>query len=188
MSQKYAAYGDDGAITGFYDSVDSPVPEGVTAIEITDEQWLTCIGQSGDWIVVDGRLVHSPRPGPSLDDIKSSLVNSIDNMVATVYSSWTRFQAEYEQREAAAQAFKDAGYTGNASVWVSAFATSAGKTLREAADLILAQSVSLRGALATLGALRMRKYEVLAAESESAARAAYDDIATAIEAAAASID
>jgi len=47
MSQKYAAYDKSGAITGFYDSVDSPVPPGTTAIEITHAQWQTCLSTPG---------------------------------------------------------------------------------------------------------------------------------------------
>ena len=55
MSQKYAAYDKSGAITGFYDSVDSPVPSGTTAIEITDAQWQTCLSTPG-YSVVNGVL------------------------------------------------------------------------------------------------------------------------------------
>jgi hypothetical protein len=112
---------------------------------------------------------------------------SIDARVAAVYAIWMRYQAEYESREAAAQAFKDAGYTGDATIWVTGFATPAGLTPQAAADRILSQSVELRGALANLGALRMRKYEVMAATSCDAAKAAYDDICAKVDALAATI-
>lgn len=56
MSQKYAAYNAQGAITGFYDDVDSPVPKSVTAIEITDAQWQTCLATPG-YTVSGGSLV-----------------------------------------------------------------------------------------------------------------------------------
>ncbi|HDR8929202.1 TPA: phage tail protein [Burkholderia vietnamiensis] len=39
MGQKFAAYDVQGSITGFYDSIDSPLPEGVAAKPITDDQW-----------------------------------------------------------------------------------------------------------------------------------------------------
>jgi hypothetical protein len=42
MGQKFAAYNPSGAIIAFYDSVDSPAPQSVTAIEITDAQRQTC--------------------------------------------------------------------------------------------------------------------------------------------------
>jgi hypothetical protein len=60
MGQKYAAYNAQGAITAFYDSVDSPVPAGVTTIEITDAQWQTCLSAPG-YTVVNGALV-APTP------------------------------------------------------------------------------------------------------------------------------
>jgi len=60
MGQKYAAYSAQGAITAYYDSVDSPLPTGLTAIEITDAQWQTCISQQG-WTVANGALV-APVP------------------------------------------------------------------------------------------------------------------------------
>ncbi|MFL9907360.1 hypothetical protein [Paraburkholderia sp. RL17-337-BIB-A] len=63
MGQKFAAYNAQGAIMAFYDSVDSPVPEGVTAIEITDAQWQTCIATSG-YTVVNGALVAPTPPAP----------------------------------------------------------------------------------------------------------------------------
>jgi hypothetical protein len=61
MGQKYAAYNDQGAITGFYDSIDSPVPAGHTYIEITDEQWLECLANPG-YTVSAGELVAPVPP------------------------------------------------------------------------------------------------------------------------------
>jgi hypothetical protein len=57
MAQKFASYSPTtGAITGFYDSVDSPVPTGVTALAITDTQWQVCLANSG-YTVANGALV-----------------------------------------------------------------------------------------------------------------------------------
>jgi hypothetical protein len=122
-----------------------------------------------------------------LNTLKVQLSNDIDSTVAAIYSTWMRFQAEYESREAAAQAYKDAGYTGDLSKWISGFSDAADKTPQEAADLILQQSVSLRGALEALGALRMRKYEVLMAADSSAVIATHASIMTAIQTVAAAI-
>lgn len=47
MGHKFAAYNAQGAITAYYDSVDSPVPSGVNAIEITDAQWQAAISTQG---------------------------------------------------------------------------------------------------------------------------------------------
>jgi hypothetical protein len=112
---------------------------------------------------------------------------AIDARVAEIYSNWTRFQQEYLSRQTAAQAFKDAGYTGDPGPWVAGFAVPAGKTNQQAADLILAQAAGLNAALSALGALRMRKYEVLAASEATAAQSAFDDIMASIEAVAATI-
>lgn len=61
MGQKIAEYNSSGAIVAYYDSIDSPAPTGVAnVIEITDEQWQTCISNPG-WTVVNGALV-APEP------------------------------------------------------------------------------------------------------------------------------
>lgn len=112
---------------------------------------------------------------------------AIDSLVADIYSNWTRFQQEYLSRQAAAQAFKDAGYAGDPGPWVTGFAVPAGKTNQQAADLILTQAVGLNAALSALGVLRMRKYEILAASSPTAAQTAYDSIVAAINTTAATI-
>lgn len=110
----------------------------------------------------------------------------IDAMVASIYSNWTRFEAEYREREAAAQAFADGGYAGDPGIWVTAFSDAAGVSLQDAADLILIQAGNLRAAKVQLGALRMRKYELDGLEG-AAAEAKADEITTAIQAVAATI-
>lgn len=60
MSQKFAAFDAQGNITAFYDNIDSPVPIGVNAIQITDAQWQTCISTPG-FTVKSGALV-APSP------------------------------------------------------------------------------------------------------------------------------
>jgi hypothetical protein len=127
-----------------------------------------------DWVAAGG--VPTPVPVPGLADIKQTLSDDIDAQVATAYSSWTRFQAEYQAREAAASAFKAAGYTGDPGIYVTGFATVSGNTNQQAADLILSQAAALNGALAAIGAQRMRKYEILAAADAAAAQSVHDNI------------
>ncbi|WP_244135841.1 hypothetical protein [Burkholderia vietnamiensis] len=63
MGQKFAAFDAQGNITAFYDSVDSPVPAGaVNTIEITQEQWQTCIEEPGQWHIASGALAQVPPP------------------------------------------------------------------------------------------------------------------------------
>ncbi len=61
MGQKYAAFNAQGAIIGFYDSIDSPVPAGVAAIAITDALWHACLSNPG-YTVVSGALVPPATP------------------------------------------------------------------------------------------------------------------------------
>lgn len=62
MGQKFAAFGTNGNIVGFYDSEDSPVPAAITnVIEITDEEWQGAISTPG-YTVVKGALVAPQAP------------------------------------------------------------------------------------------------------------------------------
>lgn len=61
MSQKYAAYDASGNLTALYDSTDSPVPDGVTTIQITDVQWQACVSTPG-YTVKGGALVAPVPP------------------------------------------------------------------------------------------------------------------------------
>lgn len=62
MGQKFAAFGANGNITAFYDSVDSPVPAEVTnVIEITDAEWQAAICTPG-YTVIKGALTAPPAP------------------------------------------------------------------------------------------------------------------------------
>jgi hypothetical protein len=130
---------------------------------------------------------NTATPAAAAQPSAIELADAIDTLVASIYSNWTRFEQEYLLRAQAAQTFKDAGYEGDPGPWVSAFATAAGMSNTEAAERILAQSVSLNGALVELGALRMRKYEVLNAATPDAANAAYLNVVAAINAVAATI-
>lgn len=86
MGQKYAAYDASGAILAYYDSVDSPVPAGMTdVIEITDEQWLTCISTPG-WTVANGELVEPTAP------------TAADLLAAEQDAQWIAIKAERDRR------------------------------------------------------------------------------------------
>lgn len=56
MGQKFAAWDAEGGRLVFYDSDDSPVPDGVTAIEVSDSQWMTCLKTPG-YVIANGVLV-----------------------------------------------------------------------------------------------------------------------------------
>lgn len=121
----------------------------------------------------------TPPSGPPFDRAAAAL--QIDEAVAAIYGRFTRFQLEYTEREAQAQAYKDAGYTGPVPPRVAEFATPAGMPAQAATDLILSQAANLRAAQGALSGLRMRKYEVLRAATDEQARSVaaeiLDDIA-----------
>ena len=117
---------------------------------------------------------HNAVINPPYDRQRATV--QIDEAVAAIYGRFTRFQLEYTEREAQAQAYKDAGYTGPVPPRVSEFATPAGMPAQAATDLILAQAVNLRTAQGALSALRMRKYEVLRAATDAEAQAVAAEI------------
>lgn len=174
-----------GAINGTMELPDGSAAPMPNAIECTAEQVGAIYCYRVD-LTADPAIVEID-PATVLKSMTTALANGIDARVAAIYTTWTRFQQEYLMREQAAQAFKDAGYQGDPGPWVSAFATPAGKTNQEAADLILVQATNLNAALVSLGSLRMRKYEVLGAADVATAQAAHDDIATQIITTAAAI-
>lgn len=111
----------------------------------------------------------TPPPAPPYD--RQAATIQIDEAVAEIYGRFTRFAIEYQEREAQAQAYKDAGYTGEVPPRVAEFATPAGMPAQAATDLILSQAANLRTAQGALSALRMRKYEVLRAATDAQAQA-----------------
>ena len=123
----------------------------------------------GQWACEVVPVPPPPPPPPPFDPAAAAL--QIDEAVAAIYGRFTRFQLEYTEREAQAQAYKDAGYTGPVPPRVAEFATPAGMPAQAATDLILAQAVNLRTAQGELSALRMRKYEVLRAATDDQAQA-----------------
>jgi hypothetical protein len=138
--------------------------------------------------IIDGKWVQgwTVQAIPAADlaarsqALRTGLVTQIDEAVAAIYGRFTRFAIEYQEREAQAQAYKDAGYTGDVPARVAEFATPAAMPAQAATDLILVQAVNLRAAQGQLSALRMRKYEVLRAATDAQAQAAADTILAAI--------
>jgi hypothetical protein len=132
----------------------------------------------------DGETL-TPPPSPPFDRAAAAL--QIDEAVAAIYGRFTRFQLEYTEREAQAQAYKDAGYTGPVPPRVAEFATPAGMQAQAATDLILQQAVNLRTAQGALSALRMRKYEVLRAATDVQAQAVASEILAGVAAVGANV-
>jgi hypothetical protein len=88
MNQKYAAYDAGGTGLALYDAVDSPVPQGVAAIKITDEQWQACLASPG-YTILNGVLV--PPPSPTDEQVLAAAQSTQIAALTTAY------QAEIQQ-------------------------------------------------------------------------------------------
>jgi hypothetical protein len=160
-----------------------------TIAPATQKRTLTGYARDGQnrwvtvWLVEALTVTEASILAAELASLKKGLMSSIDDTVAARIAGSTRFALGYEEREAAATAFKSLGYpAGEASTWITRFARNTGMTDAQATDLILAQAAGLRAALKDLEDLRMDKYLVQAAGSADAARAVYDSIRTQVAA------
>lgn len=97
-----------------------------------------------------------------LADTQTRLIANIDEHSAKIYSTWTRFESEYRERQAAAEAFKAANYEGECSRYISDFAQRARLDNKTATNLILTQAAGLEKLQMELADQRMRKYELKA--------------------------
>ncbi len=132
---------------------------------------------NGVWTINNEKQVEAKRA------LIQKLVDNIDNTAASILSKWTRFTEEYKLREAAAIAFKEAGFTGDVSIYISSFATVAGLDNQSATLLILQQAQSLRTLQEQLAVQRMRKYELKHEElSDEDLRRIHDDIISKMQA------
>lgn len=186
---------------GFFDDTnDGFVPEG--AVEISESKYLELLnGQSqGKQIITNKQgapVLVDPQPSDAhelnLDTLKweisteklttlvtekrNRLIEQIDSHAAAIYSTWTRFESEYRERQAAAEAFKSANYEGECSRYISDFAQRAGLDNKAATNLILMQAAGLEKLLVELANQRMRKYELKAPNlTLEQMQATYDDI------------
>ena len=107
-----------------------------------------------DWVIPPAKQTEL------LQEQRDSLIDQIDNHAATIYSTWTRFESEYRERQAAAEAYKSANYEGDCSRYITDFAKRAGLNNQAATDLILVQAAGLEKLQVELANQRMRKYEL----------------------------
>ena len=123
----------------------------------------------------------------ALADAQAQGAAQINDAVEAVLQPLTRFEVEYKRREAQARAYRDAGYKGDVPCQVAAFAKPTGKTSKEAADIILAQSEMLYSLLDKLGELRMRKFELGSLKTAAEVETRTAEIVAQIESAAAQL-
>lgn len=186
---------------GFFDDTDgSFVPEG--AVEISQDKYIELLnGQSqGKQIIADktgNPALIDPQPSAAhelnndtlqweisaekqtalLAETQTRLVANINEHAAKIYSTWTRFESEYRERQAAAEAFKAANYGGECSRYISDFAQRARLDNKTATNLILTQAAGLEKLQVELANQRMRKYELKAPNlTLEQLQSIYDDI------------
>lgn len=95
-----------------------------------------------------------------LTEKRNRLIEQIDSHAAAIYSTWTRFESEYRERQTAAEAYKAANYQGECSRYITDFAKRTGLNNKAATDLILVQAAGLEKLQMELANQRMRKYEL----------------------------
>ena len=168
-----------------------------TLIELTDTQYAHYLTLNSDDIKFKDGTFHARPFRPSaahewdgkawvisqekmtalLAETQNQLIANIDSHAATIYSTWTRFQSEYRERQAAAEAFKSANYEGECSRYITDFAQRAGLDNKTATNLILTQAAGLEKLQVELANQRMRKYELKAPGlTLEQMQATYDDI------------
>lgn len=171
---------------GFFDDSDGGfVPE--NAIEISQDKYIELLnGQAqGKQIVADktgNPMLIDPQPSAAhvlnldtltwgitpekqaalLSETQTRLIASIDEYAAKIYSTWTRFESEYRERQTAAEAYKAANYQGDCSRYITDFAQRARLDNKTATNLILTQAAGLEKLQVELANQRMRKYELKA--------------------------
>ena len=138
-----------------------PEPEDKTEyvlMDVTDDSALDkkqLILRDGQYIFIDKTPMVTP------ETIKK-LMDDVDDRAAAIYSTWTRFESEYRERQAAAEAYKSANYEGECSRYISDFAQRARLDNKTATNLILTQAAGLKKLQMELANQRMRKYELKA--------------------------
>lgn len=150
---------------------------------------LTLTPRPSEYHVWDGKawVLSESAAAQALADAQAQGAAQINDAVEAVLQPLTRFEVEYKRREAQARAYRDAGYKGDVPCQVAAFAKPTGKTPKEAADIILAQSEMLYSLLDKLGELRMRKFELGSLKTAAEVETRTAEIVAQIESAAAQL-
>lgn len=104
--------------------------------------------------------ISKKKQAELLETRRTQLIDGVDNRAAEIAAHWLRFAEEYKEREAAAMTYRDAGFEGEPSIYITSFSTVAKIPHKAAAELILQQAEGLRKLQEQLAVQRMRKYEL----------------------------
>lgn len=112
-------------------------------------------------------LVSTPKP---LEDVKAKYLIQIDADTDAIYAAAIGNRGpEYTEAESAANAYKDAGYTGDVPSAVQSWATAKNWTAQQAADDILAAAAQLNTAKLAIRAERLLCKEQVRAAADAGA-------------------
>jgi hypothetical protein len=91
MGQKSVAFDMQGNIIGYYDSIDSPVPNGINSITITDSQWRMCLSTPGFTVKNDNLVaLDPPTDAQILNNAKALKIASLSAACqAAIYAGFT---------------------------------------------------------------------------------------------------
>jgi hypothetical protein len=152
-----------------------------------DGAWVIKSDYRGTWYKPDGSMMEITEldvlpeqdwtiepPQETLPQAIARSLASIDADTDAIYQDAIGNRGpEYTEAEAAANAYKDAGYTGDVPSAVQSWATAKGWTAQQAADDILAAAAQLNTAKLAIRAERLlRKEQVRAAADAGAVDAA----------------
>ena len=144
------------------------MPENLTALAPLAEP---CKWNGAAWVKDEAKIADKFTKN------QTQFIANIDEHAAKIYSTWTRFESEYRERQAAAEAFKTANYEGECSRYISDFAQRARLDNKTATNLILTQAAGLEKLQMELANQRMRKYELKQPNlTLEQTQAIYDDI------------
>jgi putative uncharacterized protein (fragment) len=144
------------------------IPDGYTAAKPESD---LCEWDGKAWVIPPEKLTAL------LTEKRNRLIEQIDSHAAAIYSTWTRFESEYRERQTAAETYKAANYQGVCSRYITDFAKRAGLNNQAATDLILVQAAGLEKLQMELANQRMRKYELKAPNlTLEQMQSIYDDI------------
>lgn len=127
------------------------LPGNLTSLEPLAEP---CKWNGSEWVKDEAKIAEN------FTKKQTQFIANIDEHAAKIYNTWTRFESEYRERQAAAEAFKNANYQGECSRYITDFAKRAGLNNQAATDLILVQAAGLEKLQVELANQRMRKYEL----------------------------
>jgi hypothetical protein len=125
---------------------------------------------AGSVKITDEEANQLLNPAPVLEEVIAKSLLQIDADTDAIYvAAIGNREPEYREAEAAANAYKDAGYTGDVPSAVQSWATAKDWTAQQAADDILAAAELLNTAKLAIRAQRLlRKEQVRAAATVKA--------------------